>query len=340
MDNLTESERVKFMEFQKQLDLAETHILIFIAIFTVLGNTMVLVATWRERILHQPNKYFIACLAVADLLVGMFVAPLKLYNYNIESRSVHLCRFIVWIDTIALIASIYSLTFISFDRYVKIRKPLQYRSRMTTSKSLKIIFIIWFISTAFATYAATPHSGSWGILLTRKDICPYDDTKKEEFYTFLAVSALLLPTVVILVMYALIYVVVHKRQKMLRNGELSQTRNDQNQRSAFLQDLKVIRMLLIVVGVFIICWGPYFIYTLLVLYYPNFIDLHGGSLSYRRRSVAIHLVICTLPYLNSLCNPVIYACLDQTYREAFKNLFQRMICRTSSRIRRPSNGIE
>ncbi|CAB4035058.1 dopamine D2-like receptor, partial, partial [Paramuricea clavata] len=160
MDNLTESERVKLIEFQKQLDLAETHILIFIAIFTVLGNTMVLVATWRERILHQPNKYFIACLAVADLLV------------------------------------------------------------------------------AFATYAATPHSGSWGILLTRSNLCPYDDTKEKGFYTFLAVSALFLPSVVILVMYALIYVVVHKRQQMLRNGELSQTRNDQNQRSAFLQDLK------------------------------------------------------------------------------------------------------
>jgi hypothetical protein len=339
---MTESEWVKFREFTKKLDLAETIIFIFIAIFTILGNTMVLAATWRERILHQPNKYFIVCLAVADLLVGIFVAPVKLYNYNIESRSVHLCRFIVWIDTIALTASIYSLMFISFDRYVKIRKPLQYRSTMTTSKSVKIIIIIWFISTAFASYAATPHSGSSGILVTRMDLCSYDDNKIKGFYTFLAVSAFFLPTVVILVMYSLIFIAVHKRQKMLRSGELSQTRNDQNQRSAFLQDLKAIRMLLIVVGVFILCWGPYFIYTLLVFYYPNFIELYSGSLNYMRRSVVVELVICTLPYFNSLCNPVIYAYLDQTYRDAFKNQFQRMMCRTSSRIplssRIPPNG--
>ena len=49
------------------------------------------------------------------------------------------------------------------------------------------------------------------------------------------------------------------------------------------------------------------------------------------------LLIVTLPYFNSLCNPVIYAFLDQTYREAFKRLFRRMMCRISTRIRRPPN---
>jgi hypothetical protein len=92
---------------------------------------------------------------------------------------------------------------------------------MTTSKSLKIIFVILFISTAFATYAATPHSGGRGILSTSIKYCsPFDDNKIKVFNTFVAVSAFFLPTVVILVMYALIFVVVHKRQKMLRNGEL------------------------------------------------------------------------------------------------------------------------
>ncbi|CAB4009347.1 D(5)-like dopamine receptor, partial [Paramuricea clavata] len=87
----------------------------------------------------------------------------------------------------------------------------------------------------------------------------------------LAVSTFFLPALIILVMYALVFVAVHKRRKMLRNGELGQTCNDQNQRSAFLQDLKAIRMLLVVVGVFILCWGPILIYILLVPYYPNLI---------------------------------------------------------------------
>ncbi|CAB4028228.1 alpha-1A adrenergic receptor [Paramuricea clavata] len=207
---------------------------------------------------------------------------------------------------------------------------------MTTSKSLKIIFIIWFISTAFATYSATPHLGSSSGL----GCITADFDKRKGYTTFLVVSLIFLATTVILVMYALIFVVVHKRQKMLRNGELGQTCNDQNQRSAFRQDLKVIRMLLVVVGVFILCWGPSFIYALLVFYYPNFIDYNSTSFSYWRRILIATLLINRLPYFNSLCNPIIYACLDQTYRAAFKNLFKRTMWRPSPRRRQPPDAIE
>ena len=152
---------------------SEKIIFITIAISTVVGKTLVLAATWKERKLHQPNKYFILCLAVADLLVGTFVAPLKVYIINLDFKpryttSVYLCRFIVWVETLALCASIYTLAFISYDQYLKISKPLQYKSKMTTSKSLKIIFTIWLISNAIAGYAASPYSGIIGILKTRR----------------------------------------------------------------------------------------------------------------------------------------------------------------------------
>ena len=165
------------MNFFKKLFLAIIILYIIISILIIIGNTLVLLVTWRERSLHQPNKYFTACLAVADLLVGIFIGPVKVYRLNLfyESRhimSIHLCRFMVWIDTLVVTASVYTLMFISFDRYLKISKPLQYRSRMTTSKSLKIVFIIWLIPTAFATYAATPNSGSYGFLTRGGALCP------------------------------------------------------------------------------------------------------------------------------------------------------------------------
>ncbi|CAB4037564.1 5-hydroxytryptamine receptor 1-like [Paramuricea clavata] len=339
----TGSDSMKLEAFRDQLDLAEKIILIIFAVCTILGNTLVLIATWRERRLHQPNKYFIACLAAADLLVGMIVEPLKVYysSLNDESAkamSIHLCRFIVWTDTFALTASIYTLTFISFDRFFKIRKPLQYKSRMTTSKSVKIIFTICLISTAFATYAATPDSGSnYGLVCSPAN---FGEIKGYRYYTFLAVSAFFLPTVVMLVMYALVFVIVYKRQKMLRNGELGQTCNDQNQRSAFLQDLKTIRMLLVVVGVFILCWGPEFIFLLFLYNYPVLNDHEDRSLSYWYLFFAGATLAFTLPFFNSLCNPIIYACLDQTYGAAFKNLFRQMMCRPSPRRRQVPVAIE
>ena len=335
-DTWCDSDCSKIIEFPNQFFLALKILYISITILIITGNTFVLLATWRERSLHQPNKYFIACLAVADLLVGIFIGSVKAYRLNpgykvqLSDISTHFCRFMVWIDTLALTASVYTLMFVSFDRYLKISKPLRYRSRMTTSKSLKIIFIIWLISTAFATYAATPDSGSKGFLITGGDLC-YDyysktSTKIKGYNTFLFISVILLPAIVILIMYARIFVVVHKRQKMLRNGELGETSTGQNQRSVLRQDLKIVRMLLIVVGVFFFCWLPLSITALLSFYIdPN--PFENWSF---RLQIICERVVLLLPLINSLCNPIIYACLDQTYREAFKHLFQKMLYRTRS----------
>ena len=271
---------MKFLELFKKLLLADTILNIFTIILIIVGNTLVLLATWKEKSLHQPNKYFVACLAVADLLVGLFIGPLKVYAINLdrESRrnaSIHLCRFSLWIDILALTASFYTLMFISFDRYLKISKPLQYKSRMTTSKSLKIIFIIWLISTAFATYAATPDSGSNGFIAGGGSVCrSVDISKQKRFYTFLSVSVIL-PAIVMMVMYACIFAIAHKRQKMLRSGQLDESCSPgqhHRQRSILRQHLKIVKMLLTVLGVFFLCWFPFIIFNVLHVYHRNIFD--------------------------------------------------------------------
>ena len=328
------------VEFLNQLYLAAKIFYILISILIILVNTLVLLVTWRERSLHQPNKYFIASLAVADLLVGIFIGPVWVYDLSMSYgslRNIHFCRFMLWIDTLVLTASVYTLMFISFDRYLKISKPLQYRSRMTTSKSLKIIFIIWLISITFATYAATPDSGSRGFLVNSGYVCfqlkGISRDKSNEYRMLLHISVVFLPAIVILIMYALIFVVAHKRQKMLRNGELGET--GQNQRSVLRQDLKIVRMLLIVVGVFLFCWLPLSISHLISIHRP----ITFRDWDWRSRFIYT-MVVYLLPLINSLCNPIIYACLDQTYSEAFKHLFQKIMCRTRSNTQQQPAVIE
>ena len=343
---LANSDRIKFYEFLDQLLLARKILVILISILIITGNTLVLLATWRDRSLHQPNKYFVACLAVADLFVGIIIGPTTVYGFSVDKKSlrdmpIHLCRFMVWIDNLAIAASVLTLTFISYDRYLKISKPLQYRSRMTTSKSFKIIFIIWLISTALATYSATPDSGANGILINIFH-CRADNntsSKRVAWGISLCVILFLLVTVM-LTMYARIFVVAHKRQKMLRNGALGETSTRQHQRSVLRQDLKIVRMLLTVAGVFCLCWLPVAIWHLLSNHYPNFIDSNNRSLSYWHRINIFSSLVHLLGLSNSLCNPIIYACLDQTYREAFKRLFKKMMCCTRSNTQQPAAVIE
>ena len=89
---------------------------------------------------------------------------------------------------------------------------------MTTSKSVKIVFTIWFISTTFATYAPTPDSGRVTVLAGHNRRFSEIDERRR-FYTLVSASLFFVPAIVIMVLYALIFTVAHKRHKMLRNGQ-------------------------------------------------------------------------------------------------------------------------
>lgn len=299
-------------------------ILVFIVIATILGNTLVLITTWQDRRLHKPNKYFIACLAVADLLVGILSVPIRLYLHfnHTDLIEVELCRFWSWIDILCEAASIITLTIISIDRYVKISHPFKYKSQMTTSLSIFVIFFIWLTSAVFATLGQFSYGGSKGINALVGKGCLNDNLV---YLVILAAVFFFLPTLITVTMYALIFYTVYKRQKMSRNGQLGQSLyHDQRQRGkTLLQELKTVRMLSVVVGVFIVCWGPFFIYYLLLNYQKRYMLT---SLSPREQQILGNVFMVILPSFNSLCNPIIYACFDRVYFNAIKQLFQRIFC--------------
>ena len=281
-----------------------------IIILATVGNLMVLAAMRIERSLRQPNRYFIGCLAVADLLIGVLYGPLQLYEQISElgHTSIHLCRFYLWINIFAESASIYTLTWISYDRFLKISKPLRYNVIMTTKKSIIVIIIIWIISTAHASFGMFPYLGSRGI-----SVKPYGCSNDNDlFYAVSAIAAFFVPTVIMLVMYTRILFIAHKRRRRAQNGELGRTNQVTNRPASFYQDLKNIRMMAIVIGAFVLCWGPFFILKFIFKSFFNEV-LH---------SLAVNI----LPPLNSVCNPIIYACFDRKYWEVFKHLFTRM-CR-------------
>ena len=55
-------------------------LLITMTIITIFGNTLVICAVIRERCLKSVTYYFIVSLAVADLIVGLFVMPFNSLN--------------------------------------------------------------------------------------------------------------------------------------------------------------------------------------------------------------------------------------------------------------------
>lgn len=50
-----------------------------VCIIVVIGNVLVIVSVYKEKVLQNITNYFIVSLAVADLLVAGFVMPFSVY---------------------------------------------------------------------------------------------------------------------------------------------------------------------------------------------------------------------------------------------------------------------
>jgi hypothetical protein len=76
-------------------------------------------------------------------------------------------------------------------------------------------------------------------------------------------------------------------------------------------NFKIVKMLVIIIGLFFICWAPIKINNILVGF---------GKLPNANEGVLWHLRIYffLLSYFNSCVNPVVYAFMSRNFREGFK----------------------
>ncbi|XP_076360621.1 tachykinin-like peptides receptor 99D [Tachypleus tridentatus] len=81
---------------------------------------------------------------------------------------------------------------------------------------------------------------------------------------------------------------------------------------------KVVKMMIVVVFIFTVCWLPYHIYFLLAHHHPQII-----STNYVQH---IYLSIYWLAMSNSMYNPIIYCWMNSRFRRGFKKVFMMSFC--------------
>ena len=131
-----------------------THIVISAVVVTaimlviILGNVLVVVAVALERSLAGTQNWFIASLAVSDILVGLFIMPLSLTNELLGYWPFGSVLCDLWLSTDVLLctASILNLVLISVDRYCSITKALSYAQFRTRRRATGMIAVVWVLS--------------------------------------------------------------------------------------------------------------------------------------------------------------------------------------------------
>uniref|UniRef100_A0A3B4ADM9 G-protein coupled receptors family 1 profile domain-containing protein n=1 Tax=Periophthalmus magnuspinnatus TaxID=409849 RepID=A0A3B4ADM9_9GOBI len=311
-------------------------VLAFFILFAIVGNILVILAVVCNRHLRTPTNYFIINLAIADLLLSTTVLPVSATLEVLDSWVFGRIFCDIWaaVDVLCCTASIMSLCVISIDRYIGVRYPLQYPSIVTERRALLAMLGVWVLAIVI----------SIGPLLGWKQPPSQDDTEcsitEEPFYAlFSSLGSFYIPLAVILAMYCRVYIVakrttknleagVMKEQMQNSSGELTLRIHCRNQDSSpglrgsgggamgrstlsvkllkFSREKKAAKTLGVVVGMFILCWLPFFL-TLPI----------GSFNTSLRPPETFFKVIFWLGYFNSCLNPVIYPCYNREFKQAF-----------------------
>ncbi|MEQ2185122.1 Alpha-1D adrenergic receptor [Goodea atripinnis] len=235
---------------------------IFLAVFilvAIVGNILVILSVVCNKHLQNITNFFIVNLAMADLLLSTIVLP---FSASLEVLGCWVfgrvfCNIWAAVDVLCCTASILSLCIISIDRYIGVKYCLKYPSIMTERRAVAILVLVWVSSTVISV----------GPLLGWKEPPPEHET--------------------------VVYVVARRTTKSLEAG-VKRERNKsaevvlrihcrsvlEDARSAsskssknhpfrsslsvrlmkFSREKKAAKTLAIVVGMFILCWLPFFFF--------------------------------------------------------------------------------
>ncbi|GAB0091732.1 prolactin-releasing peptide receptor [Sergentomyia squamirostris] len=293
-----------------------------ISILAVIGNGLVIWIVATTRQMQTVTNFFIANLAFADVIIGMFAIPFQfqaalLQRWNLPE---FMCGFCPFVQLLSVNVSVLTLTAIAVDRHRAILNPL--RARQSKNICRLIIACIW----VFSILLAAPVSYTMeviqvkeiikregDIIVLTKPFCNNENLTDDQMKIYRYILVLvqyLIPFCVISFVYI---------QMAVRLWGSKTPGNAQNDRDITLlkNKKKVIKMLLIVVALFGVCWLPLQLYNILQATWPGIND-------YRYINI---IFFCSdwIAMSNSSYNPFIYG----IYNEKFKREFSKRcpLCR-------------
>jgi len=311
-------------------------VFVLIFLFSVTGNTLVILTVVLLRKMKTVPMLFTANLAACDLIttVSSITFDLPEYELGYWPYGGVLCKIIWPLATFSTNAAALTLVAISVDRYISIICPLNLQYRITKGKCLKIIASIHIVS----ALAVVPYV----VILKYNEspegaICDEDwpdGYSLDKVYTVvLFVLQYGLPVIVMSTVYTWIGLKLckntgkaaelstgkTKRSRSATSGSgqaLLQTTADKainSLQKRKMQNEKTAKMFLVIVVIFLIFMMPH---QLLWLSY----EYASHTKGFKRNQELIVFLCRAFTYTNSVLNAIIYGVCNRNFRRGFLSI--------------------
>ncbi|XP_061477925.1 neuropeptide Y receptor type 2-like [Rhineura floridana] len=289
-----------------QIILIAAYSLIILLGFT--GNSLVVYMIMRYKTMRTVTNFFIANLALADLMVDTLCLPFTLaYTLLDEWKfGAVLCHLVSYAQALSVHVSTLTLTVIALDRYRCIVFHLD--SRISKKVSFTIIAVTWLVAAILASPLAIFREYRYEEIPSinlRIAVCSEKWPSENRDATIYSLSMLLLQYVLPLSIICYAYTRIWFKLK----SHISPTaRSDSH-----CHRRKTTKMLVMVVVVFAVSWLPFHVFQLAVD-----LDLVLIFHDYKLLYTVFHVVaMCS-----TFANPLLYGWMNKNYRNGFLMFFR------------------
>ncbi|XP_061535614.1 neuromedin-K receptor-like [Phycodurus eques] len=273
----------------------------------LLGNAVVVWIILAHKRMRSVTNYFLLNLAFCDASTAAFNT---LVNFIYAAHGewyfgAVYCSFHNLFPVTAVFASIYTMTAIAIDRYMAIIHPL--KPRLSAKATLAVIVTIWSLALVLAFplgYFSTVRA------LPRRTLCYVAWPRMAEdpftYHIIVTVLVYVVPLMVMAITYSVVGVT-------LWGGEIPGDTSD-NYQGQLRAKRKIVKMMMVVVVTFALCWLPYHVYFMV-----TGLNKH---LSKWKSIQQVYLAVLWLAMSSTMYNPIIYCCLNSRFRAGFKRVFR------------------
>ena len=279
---------------------------------SLVGNSFIGIVVYKTPTLRKPINYFIVNMAISDLLFSICFFPVDLTDAYVDNQWLIsgtlgqvLCTLIPSLVNISIFVSIQSLVLIAVDRFGAVALPL--RSPLISSKLCPFfILATWIASIAVNlpySFALKLAEHSNGKLYCDEQ---WDEASSYANYNLaIIVGFFHVPIALLVTLYS---VIVIKVKTQIFPGE--QSVNTGQQRSE--RNRNVLKLAIAIVVGLILCWVPYSIIFLLLLFAR---DLPCGFWLCYAVAYSLTVSYCAI-------NPCICFAFSGNYRQGLKRLLK------------------
>ncbi|XP_036323655.1 tachykinin-like peptides receptor 99D [Rhagoletis pomonella] len=279
------------------------------------GNLIVVWIVMTTKRMRTVTNYFIVNLSIADAMVSSLNVTFN-YIYMLDNDwpfGELYCKISQFVATLSISASVFTLMAIAIDRYVAIIKPLQ--PRMSKRCNLAIAAFIWAASITlscpmllfFTTGEVELKDGIRIVCYTEWPDGPTNHSQQEYVYNIVfMILTYVLPIISMTFTYSRVGFELWG-SKAIGEHTPRQVENVKSKR-------RVVKMMMVVVLIFAVCWLPFHTYFIVTSCYP--------ALTETPFIQEVYLGIYWLAMSNSMYNPIIYCWMNSRFRYGFKLFFR------------------